>query len=72
MTVRFASLYSLPEDEMQFRVEEWPNGDRYRCICASSDLDGAIAAYHAIVARRPGVEITLRQGTRVMRTTERR
>lgn len=72
MALRFASLYDLPEGDLQFRVEEWDDrgSKMLRCLCASADISGARAAYEAIVAGLPRRTIILRQRTRVILTTE--
>lgn len=68
MSLRFASLYDLPADELQYRVEEWDDRQKCHCLLATSSMGAARAAFEVIVSEKPDVEITLRQKTRVILT----
>jgi hypothetical protein len=59
------------DDDLPFRVEVWDDKDSHieETIALTSDYATAKSAYEAVVKRRPGKLITLRQKARVIKQT---
>jgi hypothetical protein len=68
----FSHIPMSRSDELPFRIEQWSATSQgvEELIATSSDLRVAQAAFGEAVRRRPAEIITLRQGARVIRSSD--
>lgn len=51
-----------------FQIEEWTDDDcHYETIAAANNITVAIAAYEAALKEKPGANLMLRNGARIVR-----